>query len=65
MIEMTAAEGMPMSAYRSEFRIEPDGPSACRVALRCAAQATTDTTVVQGMLRDLLTLALDELERRR
>lgn len=53
-----------MSEYRSVFRIEPEGESSCRVSVSCAGSIETDAHVVRGMLRNLLTLSLDELAKR-
>ena len=63
-MELIASEGMPLGEYRSVFRVEPDGEAACRVSVHCAASTETDAHVVRGMLRDLLTLSLEELAKR-
>jgi hypothetical protein len=63
-LELVASEGMPLGEYRSIIRVEPEGDTACRVSVRCTGSTETDAHLVRAMLRDLLTMSLDELAKR-
>jgi hypothetical protein len=61
-LEMIRCEGLPWSAYRSTFRVQPSLGGRSTVVATCLATPTAEMKVVEGMLRGMLVLTLQRLK---
>lgn len=61
-LEMIRCEGLPWSAYRSTFRVQPSLGGRSTIVATCLATPTAEMKVVEGMLRGMLVLTVQRLK---